>query len=83
MRTFYTGDSEHKGLSDQTGKPIVKPKQSSIRDHVTICGTSIPEDKFKIVATTNKENDLRFIRSNFIHKDKPMVNDINSSFLLR
>ena len=32
--TIRTGVSEHKGLSDRIGKPLLKPKQSSILDHV-------------------------------------------------
>ena len=83
IRTLYTRVSEHKGLSDRTGKPVVKPKHSSIRDHVMTCGSDIPIDNFKIVANNNKEIDLRIIESIFIHKDKPMLNDTNSSFPLK
>ena len=83
IRTLYTRVSEHKGLSDRTGKPVAKPKHSSIRDHVMTCGSDIPIDNFKIVANNNKEIDLRIIESIFIHKDKPMLNDTNSSFPLK
>ena len=40
-------------------------------------------DNFKIVASNNKEIDLRIIESKFANKDKPMLNDTNSSFLLK
>ena len=60
-------DSEHKRLSDRTGKPVIKPKHSSIRDQVMTCGSDIPIDIYKIVASNNKEIDFRIIESTFIH----------------
>ena len=83
IRTLYTRVSEHKGLSDQTGKPLVKPKKSSIRDHVVTWGLEIPMDNFKIVARSNKEINLRIIESTFIHQDKPILNDDDSQFPLK
>ena len=53
--------SEHKGLGDRTGKPVAKPKHSSILDYVMTCGSDIPIDNFKIAASNNKEIDLRII----------------------
>ena len=47
------------------------------------CGSDIPMGNFKIVASYNKEIDMRIIESIFIHKDKLMLNDTNSSFLLK
>ena len=47
------------------------------------CGLFIPIDNFNIVASNNKEIDLRIIESIFIHKDKPMLNDTNSSLPLK
>ena len=55
--TFYTRVGEHIGTSDRTGKPLFEPKHSSIRDHVMACGSDIPMENFKIVATTNEEID--------------------------
>ena len=83
IRTLYTRVSEHKGLSDRTGKSMIRPKQSSIRDHVMSCGSDIPIDDFKIVASHSKEIDLRILESIFIQKEKPILNDSNSSFPLK
>ena len=47
------------------------------------CGSDIPIDNFKIVASINKEIDLRIIESTFIHKNKPILGDINLSFPLK
>ena len=44
-RTLQTRVSEHKGVSDRTGKPQVKPNQSSIRDYVMICGSGFSYGK--------------------------------------
>ena len=64
-------------------KPVAKPKHSSVRDHVMTCGSGIPIDNFRIVANNNKEIDLCIIELILIHKDKPILNDTNSSFPLK
>ena len=65
IRTLYTRVSEHKGLSDRTGKPVAKPKHSSIRDHIMICGTGIPMENLEINAVRSKEIVFVFYRIMF------------------
>ena len=48
-----------------------------------ICGSDIPMYNFNIVPSNIKEIDLRIIESIFIHKNKPLLNDSNSSFPLK
>ena len=69
IRTLYTRVSDHKGMSDRKGKPVVKRKLSSIQEHVITCGTEFHMDYFNIVASNNKKIDLRIKESNLIHKD--------------
>ena len=51
-----------KGLSDRTGKQLVKPEQSNNQDHVMTCGSDTHMDNFKMVASTIKEIDMRIIK---------------------
>ena len=83
LRSLYTRVSEHKGLSNQRGKPAVRPKHSNIRDYVMTCGSVITINNFKNVASNNKEIELHIIDSSFIHNDKPLLNDTNLYFPLK
>jgi len=65
------------------GKTSVRPKLSSIRDHVRSCNSDINMEHLKIIAFNNREIDLRVLESIFNIKDKPVLNENNSAFPLK
>ena len=48
-RHLKTRLAEHKGLSNRTGKPLLNPPHSSIRDHALSTGHDISSDNFKVI----------------------------------
>ena len=83
IRTLHTRVCEHKGLSDRTGKTVIRPKLSSIRDHAMSCTSDINIEHFKIIGFNNRDIDLRILESIFIYKEKPLLNESTSAFPLK
>ena len=83
IRSLHTRICEHKGLSHRTGAPLVRPPQSSIRDHALTCSSDISVDNFKIVAYLPSELSLRICESIFIFSERTKLNDLSSAFPLK
>ena len=64
---------EHIGISPLTNEKI-KPKVSSISDHLLLCNHSPSFDDFSILSLDNKKYLLEIKESLFIKKDKPSLN---------
>ena len=69
-------------LSNRTGKPSTQPKFSAIRGHAITCTSNINIEYFKCIEFSSKEIDLRILESILIYKDKPLLNESKSAFLL-
>ena len=63
---------EHIGISPLTRKPV-KPKNSSIADHLLFCNHSASYDDFSIVRCENKMFLLELKKSLLIMRDKPFL----------
>lgn len=83
VRSLHTRISEHKGLNPRTGRPLLRPPQSSIRDHALSCSSDISIDNFKIIAYDSNEISLRITESILIFTEKPVLNDLSSAFPLK
>ena len=83
VRSLHTRICEHKGLSPRTGRPLLRPPQSSIRDHALSCNSDISFDNFKIIACASDETSLRISESIFIFSKKPALNDLSSAYPLK
>jgi len=83
IRTLHTRAAEHKGISPRTGRPLVRPQLSSIRDHALSCNSDINLNDFSIVASVRNEIPLRITESILILQNSPKLNDLNSAFPLK
>ena len=83
VRSLHTRICEHKGLSHRTGRPLLRPPQSSIRDHALSCSSDISIDNFKIIASESDQLSLRILESIFIFTEKPVLNDLSSAYSLK
>ena len=72
----------HLGISSRTRRPLVRPSQSSIRNHLEDCNTNVNADHFDILCTSNSEQELRILESILIKFKKPSLNIDNSAFPL-
>ena len=77
-RHLKTRIAEHRDLSARTGKPVTRPLHSSIRNHALDTGHDINSDNFKVVFNSNA-GDLRLAESIIIHKNRPNLNNMDSS----
>ena len=85
LRTLGTRVMEHRGLSTRTEQPLLRPSQSSIRDHCVRCSGDISLNDFVIIKQFSGPLDyeLRLAESIHIFRDKPNLNDTNSAFPLQ
>ena len=83
IRTLHTRTAEHKGISPRTGRPLVRPPHSSIRDHALTCNSDINLSDFQTVANVRYEVPLRITESIFILQNSPKLNDLDSAFPLK
>ena len=77
-RHLRTRIAEHLGLSARTGKPVLKPLNSSIRDHSLETSHDILKNNFSIVFSSSSYN-LRTSESIFIKQYSPSLNNTESS----
>ena len=49
LKCLRSRAAEHRGFSSRTGDRLVRPPQSSIRDHAEVCGSNINLDNFKCI----------------------------------
>ena len=71
------------GKSVRTGRFLVKPDPSPIREHSLTCDTLVSQDNFSVIGRTSAPLDLRILESLHIYKEKPHLNNMSSSFPLQ
>ena len=75
---------EHLGSSYRTGQPLLKPLQSSIRDHCHLtCKCKFNSSDFHILYKGNYLDEIRIAESLYIKRLKPELNSEASSVHLR
>ena len=80
-RHFSTRVAEHRGISSRTGRPLMNSPNSNIFSHYLSSGHEIQSSDFKILF--NGQVNLKIAESLFIHKSKPCLNNMSSSFPLK
>ena len=73
MRHLNVRIGEHIGISPLTRKQV-KPKNSSVADHLLLCNHSASYDDFSILTRENKKFLLELKESLLIMRDKPSLN---------
>ena len=73
MRHLNVKIGEHVGISPLTRKQV-KPKNSSVVDHLPLCNHSASYDDFRILTRENKKFLLELKESLLIMRDKPSLN---------
>ena len=73
MRHLNVRIGEHIGISPLTRKQV-KPKNSSVADHLLICNHSAFYDDFSILTRENKTFFLKLTESLLTMRDKPSLN---------
>ena len=71
--------AEHKGVSYRTGARITRPSFSRIREHAQLYNHSINEQDFSIKFRAKNSLDLRIAETLLIMKEKPSINDNETS----
>ena len=71
---------EHRGVSSRTGQHLVRPLNSSIRQHcANICGVNVNFDDFKILTKVVNLEELRINESIIIKMKKQALNSDDSA----
>ena len=73
MRHLNVRIGEHIGISPLTRKQV-KPKNSSVADHLLLCNHSASYDDFSILTRESKKFLLELKESLLIMRDKPFLN---------
>ena len=73
MRQFHVRIGEHIGISPLTRKQV-KPKNSSVADHLLLCNHSASYDDFSVLTRENKKFSLELKASVLIMTDKSSLN---------
>ena len=73
MRHLNVRIGENIGILPLTRKQV-KPKNSSMADHLLLCNHSAPCDDFNILTRDNKKFLLELTESLLILRDKPSLN---------
>ena len=73
MRHLNVRIGEHIGIPPLTRKQV-KPKNSSVADHLLLCNHSTSYDDFSILRRENKKFSLELKESLLIMRDKPSLN---------
>ena len=82
MRHLNVRIGEHIGISTLTRKQV-KPKNSSVADHLLLCNHSAYYDNFSILTRENKKFLLELKESLLIMRDKPSLNrNITSVYII-
>ena len=82
LRNLHSRVHQHLGKSIRTGKFLVSPDPSPIREHSLSCDTPVTLDDFSILGRTNHTPDLRVLESLHIFSKKPPLNNMTSSYPL-
>ena len=73
MRHLNVRIDGHIGISPLTKKQV-KPKNSSVADHLLVCNHSTSYNDFSILTRENKKSLLELKESLLIMRDKPSLN---------
>ena len=74
---------EHRGVSSRTGFPLVRPLNSSIRDHCrSVCDVNFSLNDFQVLKKTTSVEELRIAESILIKMKKTALNSDMSSYPL-
>ena len=73
MRYFNVRIGDNIGISPPTRKQV-KPKNSSVADHLLLCNHSVSYDDFSILTREKKTFILESKESLLIMRDKPSLN---------
>ena len=73
---------EHLGVSSRTDSLLVRPPNSSIRDHIEVCGSGRSHDCFSSLGSYSNQILLRISESLEIFIQKPNLNIEGSSYCL-
>ena len=74
---------QHKGVSSRTARPLVRPLDSSIREHCNnVCENNVRLSDFKVISSASNEQELRILESLYIKFRKPSLNSDGSSIPL-
>ena len=65
---------EHRGISSRTSCPLVRPLNSSIREHCNSCSSNFNINNFKIINKATYNEELRIMESILIKLRKPTLN---------
>ena len=73
-KCLKTRVGEHFGVSPRTDNLLVRTPQSTIRDHIEMCGSSKSIDNFSFLSTFNNSVLLRVSESLEVSTRKPELN---------
>ena len=82
-RNLHSRIQQHLGKSVRTGRFLVKPDPSPIREHSLACDTLVNQEDFSVLGKTSSPLDLRILESLHIYKENPPLNNMSSSFPLQ
>ena len=80
-RHFSTRVAEHRGISSRTGRPLINSPNSNIFSHYLSSGHDIQSSNFKILFSGGAG--VKIAESLLIHKFKPTLNNMTSSYPLK
>ena len=78
-RNFFKRCAEHRGVSHRTGKLVIHPPYSAIRDHCHELHGSNPSSNEFFILSRSRPADLLITESLYINKLKPSLNRMESS----
>ena len=83
MKNLCLRVDQHKGVSTRTEQPLVRPPQSSVREHChNTCHCNFNIKNFKIIAKASFEQELRITESILIKLKRPSLNIDGSAYPL-
>ena len=81
---FGTVGAEHGGRSHRTGRRLQNEPHCNIRSHCEqVCHAPVSISNFSILDSSNSNVSLRILKSLFIFKNKPKLNQNDSAFPLK
>ena len=83
LKCLRTRAEQHFGRSSRTGHLLVRPLQSTVRDHIFNCTSGFNLEDFKVLSSFSDNNLLRIAESIEINLKKPDLNNDSSSFPLQ